>query len=216
MQVIDWISSHGWSDRPACVHPALRKAAIAVNDSLDDAGRQKLLELVPRLMGTNTGGKCLSLQLAVYAARQVLPIYEERYPGDVRPRVAIESAEAWIVDPCLETSRASVAAADAARDAARDACIDGAGLAAAYSASYAAHAVVFAAGFATGLSVACDAVASACSAFVDKSVSYASDAANRFEFLVSLLDEYDRLTGRGMQDAVDFTEVALVMEGASS
>lgn len=52
MQVIDWIDTGGWSDEPKCVYHALREMAISVNDELSDEGRQRLLDLVPRLMGT--------------------------------------------------------------------------------------------------------------------------------------------------------------------
>lgn len=53
MQVIDWIDRGGWTDEPRCVYHLLRELAISVNDDLSDAGRQKLLDLVPRLMGTS-------------------------------------------------------------------------------------------------------------------------------------------------------------------
>lgn len=40
-----------------------------------------------------------SVALAVYAAEAVLDIFESRYPGDVRPRKAIEAAKAWLAVP---------------------------------------------------------------------------------------------------------------------
>jgi hypothetical protein len=52
MQIIDWIDRHGWSDSPPCVHSDLVGWAICANDNLDDAKRQQLLDLAPRLMGT--------------------------------------------------------------------------------------------------------------------------------------------------------------------
>lgn len=52
MQVIDWISTGGWTDEPRCVYPELREIAIVVNDDMSDEGRQRLLDLVPRLMNT--------------------------------------------------------------------------------------------------------------------------------------------------------------------
>jgi len=53
MQVIDWIHHREWTEHPPCVLSLLREIAVEVNDSLDDVGRQKLLDLAPRLMGTS-------------------------------------------------------------------------------------------------------------------------------------------------------------------
>jgi hypothetical protein len=52
MQIIDWISSNGWTDRPACVFHPLRDMAVAINDWVSDEQRQRLLDLTPRLMNT--------------------------------------------------------------------------------------------------------------------------------------------------------------------
>lgn len=68
MQVIDWIHRNEWTDNPPCVHPVLRRLAIAANDQLDDAGRQRLLALAPRLMGTASDDRELSVRLAASAA----------------------------------------------------------------------------------------------------------------------------------------------------
>ena len=100
MQVIDWLDRTGWSDSPECVHPVLRVLAIRANDALGDADRQQLLDLAPRLMGTNSDDRVLSVRLAAFCARYVLHIFEERYPGDERPRRAIDAAEAWAYCPC--------------------------------------------------------------------------------------------------------------------
>jgi len=80
MQVIDWIDRNKWTDRPPCVHPVLAKLAIRANDSLDDKGRQKLLDLAPRLMGTASDDKMLSVKLAVFCARKVLHLFEAKVP----------------------------------------------------------------------------------------------------------------------------------------
>src|SRR6516165_6729745 len=93
MQVIDWISSNSWTDNPECVHPVLRSLAIRVNDSLGDDERQKLLDLAPRLMNTNSNDKQLSVDLAIFCAEQVRHIFEDKCPNDDRPRKAIEAAK---------------------------------------------------------------------------------------------------------------------------
>ena len=73
------------------------------------------------------------VQYAVFAADQVIEIFEKRYPEDKRPRKAIEAAK-----ECLRTH--SEAAAANAADAARAAAADNAAAnAAAYAAADAAE-----------------------------------------------------------------------------
>ena len=179
LQVIDWIDRNQWTDRPVCVHPAIAKVAIRANDTLPDGERQKLLDLAPRIMGTScTGGdKKLSVQLAVFCARQVLHLWEDKHPTDMRPRKSIEAAEAWIENPTEENRQKALEARKDAADAAD---------AAAYAAAY-AYAADAAAADAKGQAV--------------------------YSLLVSLLDEYDRLTGRGSVEAVDLTPAAVAMAG---
>jgi len=58
----------------------------------------------------------------VFAAEQVLPIFEEAYPDDKRPRKAIEVAKRCIKNPSeknKEAARAAWVAAEAAAEAAR-------------------------------------------------------------------------------------------------
>jgi hypothetical protein len=203
MQIADWISTGGWTDQPDCVHPVFRKLAIQLNDSLPDGERQKLLDLIPRLLNTNTGGKMLSVRLAIFSARRVLGIYENKYPDDNRPRLAIEAAEAWCADP-------SAAAAYAAYDAAS---VSAAAAAAAYdAAAYAAYdaASVSAAAAAAAYDAAAYAAYDAASA----SDAYAADAYARWNLLIDLLDEYDRLTRRNKVPAVDFCPVTEMLNKA--
>ena len=68
---------------------------------------------------------CLSY--AVFAAKKVIDIFEKKYPNDKRPRLAIEAAEACIIDDSEENkknARAAAAAAYDAYDAAADAAYD--------------------------------------------------------------------------------------------
>ena len=55
---------------------------------------------------------------AVYAAEQVIDIYEKKYPNDKRPRKAIKAAKACIKNPTAKNKRAAWAAAWAAETAA--------------------------------------------------------------------------------------------------
>jgi hypothetical protein len=58
---------------------------------------------------------------AIYAARQVLHIFEKEYPNDKRPRLAIVAAEKYLKHPTEKNKEKMAAAWDAAEDAARDA-----------------------------------------------------------------------------------------------
>ena len=83
--------------------------------------------------------KTKQIQYAVFCAEQVLHLFEENYPDDNRPRLAIEAAKAVIADPSNDNKKAaaySSAYADAAARAAD---------AAAYAAAYAADAAAYAA-----------------------------------------------------------------------
>jgi len=90
---------------------------------------------------------------AIFAAKQVIQIYEKKYPRDSRPRQAIEAAEKYLNEPTEDNKNAAYAAAataDAtayAAAAAADAAADAAGAAAdsAYAAASSAHAAYAAA-----------------------------------------------------------------------
>jgi hypothetical protein len=72
------------------------------------------------------------IQYAIFAAEQILDIYEERYPGNKKPKEAIEAAKAVLNSDTPETRSAASVAADAAGNAAyevvnaADAAIDAA------------------------------------------------------------------------------------------
>lgn len=53
---------------------------------------------------------------AVFAAEQVIDIFEKKYPNDKRPRAAIEAAKECIKDPSEENKKAAAAAYAAARN----------------------------------------------------------------------------------------------------
>ena len=59
------------------------------------------------------------VQYAIFAAEQVINIYEKKYPDDKRPREAIDAAKAYLANPCAKTKAAAAYAyADAAASAA--------------------------------------------------------------------------------------------------
>jgi len=101
---------------------------------------------------------------AVYAAEQVIDIYEKRYPGDDRPRKAIEAAKKCIKGPSEKNKTAAAYAAAAYVAAAADA---------AYAAAAAANAAYAAAAYTAAAADAAYTAAAAANAAYDA----AADAA---------------------------------------
>ena len=122
--------------------------------------------LVCRLMT-----KKQAVKYAVFAAEQVIDIYEKAYPDDKRPRNAIEAAKAYLKNPSKKTKAAAANAASAASaaayaayaaaDAAASAAADAAADAAAYAAAYASTSAYAAASATSAASAAADAAADA-------------------------------------------------------
>ena len=96
--------------------------------------------LIWLLRRTNTITKPQAVLLAVTCAEHVLEIFEKKYPGDKRPRLAIDSVKNWLANPTEENREACRIAADAAARAADDAT--------AYAAAYAADSTAAAAAYA--------------------------------------------------------------------
>jgi aminopeptidase N len=116
--------------------------------------------LVTRLMN-----KKQNVQCAIFAAEQVLPIFEEKYPNSNSPRKAIEAAKNYLKNPCEITKNAVDYAARAAACVAARA----AACAAARAAARAACAAAYAAAYATDAAYAAYAAADAAyAAYADK------------------------------------------------
>ena len=78
--------------------------------------------------------KMQNVKWSLLCASKVLHIFEEKYPDNKKPRLALEAAENWINNPNDDTANAAYAAASAANAAAY------AANAAAYAAASAAYA----------------------------------------------------------------------------
>jgi hypothetical protein len=126
------------------------------------------------------------VRYAIFAAREVLAIYENKYPGDLRTRKAIEVAENYLkvktadaADAARAATYAATYAAYAARAAARAAAdaARAAARAAAYAAADAARAAYAAADAARAAYAAYAAAARAAYA-ADARAAYAADAAD--------------------------------------
>ena len=97
-----------------------------------------------------------SVSLAIYAAELVIGLFEEKHPGDKRPRAAIEAAKNWLRNPDKENADAAnaayaaaynayaaIPAARAAANAARAAANAANAANAARAAAYAAYAAAY-------------------------------------------------------------------------
>jgi len=139
MEFASYLAGESFSDSPQCSHPVLASAARAVNDRCNDADRQRLLPLIPRVIGTASDDKTLSVRLAVWCARSVLHLV----PVNDRAVAlsAIEAAEAWTNKPTPKNAAAYAYAAAAHALAAAYAAAAHAAADAAYAAAtYAAYA----------------------------------------------------------------------------
>ena len=99
-------------------------------------------------MLTECFDKTQNIKYAIFAAEQVIGIYEAKYPDDNRPRKAIEAAKVYLSNPTTDAAAYAAAnAAYAAAYAAADAAADAAAYAA-YAAANAAYAAADAAAYA--------------------------------------------------------------------
>ena len=97
------------------------------------------------------------IRYAIYAAEQVVDIFERKYPEDKRPRQAIDAAKTYLNNPTRANKRAAYAAAAyayAANAAAANAAYAAAAANAAYAAAYAAYAANAAAAYAANAAYA--------------------------------------------------------------
>ena len=91
--------------------------------------------------------KIRKVRYAIYAAEQVIKIYENKHPDDTRPRDAINAAKKYVKNPCKKNKTAADTAAHAAIFAAYYAAdaSNSAIFAAAHAAAHAADSAYYAA-----------------------------------------------------------------------
>ena len=74
MEFASFLAGEKWSDHPACTHPLLATLARNVNDQMSDAGRQRLLILVPSVVGLTCDDPLVDVRLALMCATGALPV----------------------------------------------------------------------------------------------------------------------------------------------
>jgi hypothetical protein len=74
MEFASYLAGERWSDHPACTHPLLSSAARLVNDYTSDAGRQRLAELIPSVIGLTSDDLRVDARIALRSAAIALPV----------------------------------------------------------------------------------------------------------------------------------------------
>jgi hypothetical protein len=77
MEFASFLAGERWSDHPSCTHPLLATLARLVNDYTSDAGRQRLVHLIPSVIGLNDDDVRVDLRIALRSALTALPIVAE-------------------------------------------------------------------------------------------------------------------------------------------
>jgi hypothetical protein len=74
MELASLLAGERWSDHPACTHPLLAAVARHVNDHTSDAGRQRLAELIPSVIGLTSDDLHIDARMALRSATMALPV----------------------------------------------------------------------------------------------------------------------------------------------
>ena len=74
MEFASLLAGERWSDHPACTHPLLAAAARHVNDYTSDAGRPRLVTLIPSVIGLTGHDLRIDARIALRSAILALPV----------------------------------------------------------------------------------------------------------------------------------------------
>lgn len=125
MEFASWLAGESWSDHPACTHPALASLARLVNDCTSNRQRDRLVELIPSVIGLVNDDPLVTVLVAVRAASTAVPIAcEERQralaTGLLCFRRYLASTEGPVTERALRLIEQGLAAAPAAHRWAQD------------------------------------------------------------------------------------------------
>jgi hypothetical protein len=74
MELASYLAGERWSDHPACTHPLLASVARLVNDHTSDAGRPRLAELIPSVIGLTGDDLHIDALITLRCATIALPV----------------------------------------------------------------------------------------------------------------------------------------------
>ena len=90
MEFASLLAGERWSDHPACTHPLLAAVARHVNDHTSDAGRARLVGLIPSVIGLTGDDPRIDARIALRSATTALPVVAAE-----RQRVMAVSRPTW-------------------------------------------------------------------------------------------------------------------------
>lgn len=96
MEMASYLAGEKWSDHPACTHPLLAALGRHVNDYTTDAGRGRLVELVPSVIGLTSDDPRIDGYVALRAATTGLPVVAAERQSVLA--VAVLAAERVLAD----------------------------------------------------------------------------------------------------------------------
>jgi hypothetical protein len=74
MEFASFLAGERWSDHPRCTHPLLATMARLINDHTSDDGRQRLVALIPSVIGLTSNDPRWDVTIARRAATAALPV----------------------------------------------------------------------------------------------------------------------------------------------
>lgn len=74
MEYASFLAGERWSDHPKCTHPLLAGVARDVNDHMSDDGRDRIVSLIPTVIGLQGDDPILDIALATRCAAMALPV----------------------------------------------------------------------------------------------------------------------------------------------
>jgi len=74
MELASYLAGERWSDNPRCTHPLLASLARLVNDGTTDAGRSRLAEHIPAVIGMTSDDPRVDVRIALLSAHKALPV----------------------------------------------------------------------------------------------------------------------------------------------
>jgi hypothetical protein len=77
MEYASFLAGERWSDHPQCTHSLLAGVARDVNDHMSDAGRSRLIPLIPSVIGLNGDDPRIDVGIAARCAVVALPVAAE-------------------------------------------------------------------------------------------------------------------------------------------
>ncbi len=89
MEFASFLAGERWSDHPSCTHPLLARLARMVNDYTSDAGRQRLVHLIPSVVGLTSDDVRVDLRMALRSALTALPVVAEERQRSMAVTVVI-------------------------------------------------------------------------------------------------------------------------------